>query len=89
MGVVEGRDVGRIEEYGVAVNIGDRIRDFKRVDGGELASRVNEGLIVTGGIGSRAISILIKSVGAWIGTEVEIEGTIFLEEDENVLDFLL
>ena len=83
--VVGTGDVGWVKRDDFAVNVGDRCRDAKGKDGGDSTVEVDDGLVETGDL---RFGLGVEAVGAGVGAEVEVEGAVFLEENEDVLDVL-
>ena len=83
VGVIDGGGVLGVERDGMALGVADGGGNAKGRDGGEGAVYVDEGLdeagSFSGGMG-------VEAFGAGVGAEVGVEGTILLEEDEDVLD---
>jgi hypothetical protein len=79
------REVGGVERDGVAVDVGDGKGNFEGGDGGDAAVELTMGWVKPGIWPERAG---VEAVGAGVGGEVEVEGAVFLEEDEDVLHFL-
>ena len=83
--VVGAGEVGGIEGDGLAVDVGDGEGNFEWRYGGDGAVEVDDGLGEAGDLGC---GVGVEAIGSGVGGEVEVEGAILLEEDEDVLDVL-
>ena len=76
----------RIEIHRGTIDVGDRLRHQERRDGADRAVRQNDGLHKTrrlsGGLREQAPS-------PRVGAEVEVKGSVLLEENKHVFDVLL
>ena len=83
--VVVGADVGGIERDGFAVGVGEGEGDAEGLDGGDAAVGVDDGLIEARNLVGRMRE---EAFGSGVGSEVEVEGAVLLEEDEDVFHML-
>ena len=82
VGVIDRGDVGRVERDGLAVRIDHGEGDFEGRDAADGAVEVDDGL---GEAGDGCCGMRVEAFGTGVGGEVEVEGAVLLEEDEDVL----
>src|SRR5208283_3533748 len=76
----------RIEEHRGAIDVGDRLRDQERGDGAHRAVLQNDRLDKARRLGG---GLREQSTSPRVSAEVEVKGSVLLEENEDIFDVLL
>src|SRR5208337_4105545 len=83
--VIHGVRILGVQRHCIAVNVLDGLGNQEWGNGFNVSSCIDDRLVKTR---SFASGLREQAPGSGIGAEVEVEGTVFLEENEDILNVL-